>query len=97
MGLTCWNCGKDSGLEGKPFRNDHCPSCLADLRCCRGCRFYDPKAPRHCRERVDETVKIKDKANFCDYFTPRVVGAKAIDRTSDKGSRKKSFDDLFND
>ena len=97
MGLTCWNCGKQTGLEGKPFRTDHCPSCLADLRCCRGCRFYDPRSARQCRERVDETVKIKDKANFCDYFQPRIIGAKAQDKMADKDSRKKSFDDLFSD
>ncbi len=97
MGLTCWNCGKDSGITSKPARTDHCSSCLADLKCCRGCRFYDPFAAHQCRERIDDPVKIKDKANFCDYFQARVVGAKALDRADSKDSRKKSFDNLFDD
>lgn len=97
MALTCWNCGNNTGLETKPSRLDHCPSCLADLRCCRGCRFYDPTAAHHCRERVDETVKNKEKANFCDFFQARIVGAKALDKTANKDARKKAFDDLFKD
>jgi hypothetical protein len=97
MGLSCWNCGKDTGIDGKPTRIDHCVACLADLRCCRGCRFYDPFAAHQCRERIEERVKIKDKANFCDYFQPRVIGARAQDRMADKDSRKKAFDDLFED
>ncbi len=97
MGLNCWKCGKDTGITGKPVRNDQCPSCLADLKCCRGCRFFDPYAAHQCRERIDDPVKIKDKSNFCDYFQPRIVGAKAQDMSNSKDSKKKSFDNLFND
>lgn len=97
MGLSCWNCGKDTDIEGKPTRLDHCAACLADLKCCRGCRFYDPFAAHQCRERIDEPVKKKEKANFCDYFQARVVGAKALDQASSKEARKKAFDDLFDD
>lgn len=97
MGLSCWNCGKDTGIEGKPTRLDHCESCLADLKCCRGCRFYDPFAAKQCRERIDDFVKNKEKANFCDYFQARVVGAKALNNVDNKDSRKKKFDDLFSD
>ena len=97
MALSCWHCGHQTDIGGKPARTDHCNSCLADLRCCRGCRFYDPLAARRCRERIDETVKIKDKANFCDYFQPRVVGARALNQLSAKEERKKAFDDLFDD
>jgi hypothetical protein len=97
MGLSCWNCGRDTGISGKPTRVDHCGKCLADLKCCRGCRFYDPTAAHHCRERIDETVKNKEKANFCDFFQPRVVGARALDKMANKEGRKKSFDDLFKD
>lgn len=97
MGISCWKCGKDTGIKSKPTRIDHCVDCLADLKCCRGCRFYEPYAAHGCRERVDETIKIKDKSNFCDFFQPRVVGAKALDKLNSKDSRKKSFDDLFNE
>lgn len=97
MGLSCWNCGTDTGVEGKPTRLDHCDKCLADLKCCRGCRFYDPHAFRQCRERIEDPVKNKEKANFCDYFQARVVGAKALDQMDNKDARKKAFDDLFDE
>jgi len=97
MGLNCWNCGKDTGITGKPTRLDHCSSCLADLKSCRGCRFYDPFAAHKCRERIDDPVKNKEKANFCDYFQARVVGAKAQGQQNSKDAKKKSFDNLFND
>jgi hypothetical protein len=42
-------------------------------------------------------VRNKEKANFCDYFQPRVVGARALDSFDSKDSRRKRFDDLFND
>ncbi len=97
MGLTCWSCGRETNVEKKPYRNDHCPHCLADLKCCRGCRFYDPKAVHRCRERIDEPVRNKEKANFCDYFQPRVIGARAQNMINSKDSRKRAFDDLFDD
>jgi len=97
MGLSCWSCGKETGIEGKPSRIDQCTACLADLKSCRGCRFYAPHAAHQCHERVDETIKNKEKANFCDFFQPRIVGAKALDNAASKDSRKKKFDDLFND
>lgn len=97
MALTCWNCGKKTDVTAKPTRLDHCSACLADLKCCRGCRFFDPHAARQCRERVNDTVKIKDKSNFCDFFQARVIGAKRQDKMADKDSRKNAFDDLFSD
>ena len=39
-GLLCWNCGKATGVEGRPTRNDSCPHCLADLRFLSGGSDY---------------------------------------------------------
>ena len=49
-------------------RRDTCPSCMADIRTCKMCQFYDPKAYNECRESSAERVQDKEKANFCDYF-----------------------------
>jgi hypothetical protein len=49
-------------------RRDTCPSCMADIRCCKMCQFYDPKAYNECRESSADRVQDKEKANFCDYF-----------------------------
>jgi hypothetical protein len=49
-------------------RRDTCPSCMADIRCCKMCQFYDVKAYNECRETQADRVQDKEKANFCDYF-----------------------------
>ncbi len=99
-GLICWNCGKTTGVEGRPSRNDYCPHCQSDLRCCRGCRFFDPSVRWHCREPIDTFVTEKDKANFCDWFQARQAvhsAGKIIRNLDGKDAKKKAFDDLFKD
>ncbi len=66
---TCFKCKKELALGREIGRRDECPFCSADLHCCRNCRFYDPAAPKQCREPQAELVREKEKANFCDFFT----------------------------
>lgn len=96
-GLICWNCGADTGLENRVTRLDSCERCQSDLRCCRGCRFFDPTRRFQCRENVDQPIQPKDKANFCDFFMPRLTGKAAQTGFEGKDSRKQRFDDLFED
>ena len=99
-GLLCWNCGKATGIEGRPTRMDSCPHCLADQRACRGCRHFDPFSHFQCRETIDTPVRDKQKSNFCDMFQVRdaVKRPGGIRSSVDsKEERKKKFDDLFDD
>jgi hypothetical protein len=99
-GLICWNCGQSTGIEGKVMRSDSCEKCLADQRCCRGCRFFDPMSRAQCREHIDVPIPNKEKSNFCDYFQVRAAvqsGGKIIRDIESKDERKKKFDDLFKD
>jgi hypothetical protein len=99
-GLLCWNCGRPTGLVGGVTRNDSCPKCLADLRCCRGCRFFDPYSRYQCRETIDAPVSNKEKANFCDWFQMRDAVKRSggiSSQVDSKEERKKRFDDLFKD
>lgn len=99
-GLICWNCGKATGIEGKVMRADACPECLADLRCCRGCLFFDPSAFRQCKETVDSAVSIKDKSNFCDWFQLRdamQTHSGRPNKIDSKDAKKNKFDNLFDD
>ena len=64
----CWKCGKPLVLSGTVSRSDVCPSCGADVRSCKNCRFYEPGAHYECRENIDELVKDKERANFCGWF-----------------------------
>jgi hypothetical protein len=98
-GLLCWSCGKPTGMT-KVGRSDECPNCLAPLRCCRGCRHFDPTRKFQCRETVDHNVVEKEKSNFCDSFQFRnmIKTAGGVSSLNDsKDNRKKKFDDLFND
>jgi hypothetical protein len=65
----CNSCKQTLSLESKVGRRDVCPFCKADIHCCLNCTFYDRAASKQCREPVAESVKDKQKANFCDYFT----------------------------
>lgn len=99
-GLICWNCGRPTGVVGGVTRNDSCPHCLADLRCCRGCRHYEPFRRYQCKETVDTNIVNKEKANFCGWFQMRAVVKRPGGITSpldSKDNRKKRFDDLFDD
>jgi hypothetical protein len=99
-GLLCWNCGKNTGIMGKVTRGDACPHCLADLRCCRGCRHFDPTRRFQCKEPIETNIVNKEKSNFCDFFQVREAYKKAggiSHQTDTKDERKKKFDDLFND
>jgi len=97
-GLICWNCGQSTGIEGKVMRADACDKCLADLRCCRGCRFFDPMSRSQCREHIDTPIPNKEKSNFCDYFQVRQAiqsGGRIVRDIESKDDKKKKFDDLF--
>jgi hypothetical protein len=54
MSINCYKCNTETGLElhQSISRNEECPKCSADLRCCKMCEFYDPKAYNE----------------FCDHF-----------------------------
>lgn len=99
-GLICWNCGRPTGLTGTIGRQESCLHCTADLRCCRGCRHFDPTCPKQCREPIDTGIPNKEKSNFCDWFQVRkmIKGQGGISGPDDsKSDRKQQFDDLFND
>ncbi len=71
MELICWKCGTEVRDVPLPVgRGEECPQCVASVRVCRMCRFYDPAASNACREPMADLVADKEAANTCDYFTP---------------------------
>ena len=70
MNVNCYSCSQDTNLEAGSHvgRKDECPHCSRDMRCCRMCSFYDPKAYNECKEPSADRILEKEKANFCDYF-----------------------------
>ena len=69
--MNCAFCNEEIKKEGKVGRQDTCPHCNRDLRCCKQCGFYDTSAYNDCREVSAERIIDKERANFCDYFVPK--------------------------
>lgn len=85
----CFKC--NTGLSPEAIgRRDSCPKCGSDVHVCRNCTFYDLKAYNECRENQAERVVDKEKANFCDYFKPRLGSG-----GSGGGSSGTSKEDVF--
>lgn len=78
----CKKCGKPLP-SAAITRSSVCDFCGRDLHSCVNCKFYSPGSHYDCHETVDELVKNKEKANFCDYFSPAVISA-----GSDSGGNK---------
>ena len=80
--LVCFHCQKDIPVVGKVGRRDECPHCRSDVHVCKNCDFYDIKVYNECRETSADVVREKDRANFCDFFTPRKGGSGAVDKAA---------------
>ena len=92
----CWKCGNNVEIE-TISRVTECPVCHADLHSCKNCEYYSPGSHYDCGETVDELVKDKEKANFCDYF--KFANKSSAKNNSDDAAAKakKAFDSLFGD
>lgn len=73
--VTCFSCGKDLDFVDRVGLRDECPHCHADVHVCRNCHHYDPKVYNECKETSAEVVRVKDRANFCDYYQARSAAA----------------------
>ena len=66
---SCWHCQQK--LQAYDYqRENRCPACGKATHCCRNCEYYQPGIANSCREPIAERVNAKDRANFCDYFSP---------------------------
>lgn len=89
---ACFFCGAELFIE-KSGRDDVCPRCKSDVRCCKNCRFYDERAHNKCLEPQAEWVGDREKANHCDFFALRSsFGAGRADPTQKaRDAAKKLF------
>jgi hypothetical protein len=71
--VYCYRCSHD--IRGDLGRQDSCPSCGFDTRVCRNCRHYERTANNECREEQAGRQVDKEKANFCEWFQPRLGSA----------------------
>jgi len=93
--LECWKCGASLKDVPRPLtRHSLCPTCRVDLHVCRMCRHYAPKYTGQCQHDRADHVTEKERANFCDYFRPR-LGAYHQDEDNTTLAAKSALSDLF--
>ena len=90
--MNCAFCGETVSIGGKVSRNDTCPHCGKDLRCCKQCKFYDPHSYNDCREVLAERIVDKERSNFCDHFVPRGSRVSKVNKTKEA---KRALEALF--
>ena len=90
----CHHCGGALEFTEKVFRTDTCPTCGSDVRCCLNCSDYDESAPDQCREPQAELVSVKDRRNFCEFFT--LSEKHASSASADKAAKaRQKLEELF--
>ena len=96
--IMCWKCKEPIAEDLQIFRTTDCPHCGASLHSCVNCRFYQPGSNYDCHETVDEEVRDKEGANFCDYFSVNSncsFSGSVLKVEEAKKAAKNAFDSLF--
>ena len=70
----CYNCSTTlpSGVDF----TGACPKCNADLHCCKQCSHFEPSTRFQCLKPIPVRIPLKDKANDCALFSPRLTVAR---------------------
>ncbi|HEY6419966.1 MAG TPA: hypothetical protein VIX59_13260 [Candidatus Binataceae bacterium] len=72
--MNCWHCGCEIEVNERVGFHELCPRCDRAAHVCLNCGLYDGAYNNQCRETMAERVVDKDRANFCEYFTPAHSG-----------------------
>jgi hypothetical protein len=70
----CFNCSTQLP-SGTDF-NGNCPKCNTALHCCKQCSHFEPSTRFQCLKPIPLRIAVKDKANECGLFSPRVTVAR---------------------
>jgi hypothetical protein len=70
----CYNCATQ--LPNGTAYSGNCPKCGAALHCCKQCSHFEPSTRFQCLKPIPVRIPLKDKANECTLFEPRVTVAR---------------------
>ena len=70
----CFNCSTTL-LAGSEFPAE-CPKCHTALHCCKQCAYFEPSTRFQCVKPIPVRIVVKDQANDCTLFKPRVTVAR---------------------
>jgi len=74
VAARCYNCATTLPAD-VDFRGN-CPKCNAPLHCCKQCAYFDPSKRFQCVKPIPVRIAVKDQANDCEFFSPRVTVAR---------------------
>ena len=70
----CFSCS--TALPPGTSFNSACPKCGAALHCCKQCAHFEPSTRFQCLKPIPVRIAVKDQANECTAFSPRVTVAR---------------------
>jgi hypothetical protein len=70
----CFSCSTTLPAD-TDFRGS-CPKCGASLHCCKQCAHFEPSTRFQCLKPIPVRIAVKDAANQCELFKPRVTVAR---------------------
>ena len=70
----CFNCA--TMLPPDVDFSGTCPKCGAALHCCKQCVNFDSSTRFQCLKPIPVRIPVKDQANSCELFRPRVTVAR---------------------
>jgi hypothetical protein len=73
--MRCYNCGTALAHGVVDFKGT-CPKCQVALHCCKQCSYFEPSTRFQCRKPIPIRIAVKDAANECELFAPRVTVAR---------------------
>ena len=71
----CFNCSTALPPD-LDWKTGKCPKCGASLHCCKQCAHFEPSTRFQCRKPIPVRIAVKDQANECNLFEPRVTVAR---------------------
>jgi hypothetical protein len=81
----CYNCSTTL-LPDTAF-DESCPKCGTALHCCKQCVHFEPSTRFQCMKPIPVRIPIKDQANLCTVFSPRVTVAREASSAQTPGGR----------
>ena len=70
----CYNCS--TTLPPGTSFSGPCPKCGTALHCCKQCSHFEPSTRFQCMKPIPLRIPLKDQANECTLFSPRVTVAR---------------------
>src|SRR5580692_715095 len=82
----CYNCS--TTLPPGTAFDGPCPKCGTQLHCCKQCSHFEPSTRFQCTKPIPVRIAVKDQANTCTLFSPRVTVAREASSTQLPGGSR---------